>query len=119
MLPKGRVLQYQCCGLGSGRIRIIFGSWIRIRICPKKKLYPDQHYSLNSKTLEAQNRAVEGCGRSKWSPGGFVAVFRILDILKWIRIRIRGSMPLMDPNSDPDPSIFIIDLQDANKKLIF
>ncbi len=30
---------------------------------------------------------------------------------------------LMDPDSDadldPDPSIFIIDLQDANKKLIF
>ncbi len=25
----------------------------------------------------------------------------------------------MDPDSDPDPSIFVIDLQDANKKLIF
>jgi hypothetical protein len=25
----------------------------------------------------------------------------------------------MDPDSDPDPSIFIIDLQDANKKLIW
>jgi hypothetical protein len=24
----------------------------------------------------------------------------------------------MDPDADPDPSIFIIDLQDANKKLI-
>jgi hypothetical protein len=24
-----------------------------------------------------------------------------------------------DPDSDPDPSIFITDLQDANKKLIF
>ncbi len=24
-----------------------------------------------------------------------------------------------DPDADPDPSIFIIDLQDANKKLIF
>jgi hypothetical protein len=24
----------------------------------------------------------------------------------------------MDPDVDPDPSIFIIDLQDANKKLI-
>ncbi len=24
----------------------------------------------------------------------------------------------MDPDSDPDPSVFIIDLQDANKKLI-
>ncbi len=31
-------------------------------------------------------------------------------------------MPLTngsDPDLDPDPSIFIIDLQDANKKLIF
>jgi hypothetical protein len=25
----------------------------------------------------------------------------------------------MDPDADPDPFIFIIDLQDANKKLIF
>jgi hypothetical protein len=24
----------------------------------------------------------------------------------------------MDPDADPDPSIFIIDLQDANKKII-
>ncbi len=26
---------------------------------------------------------------------------------------------LMDPDSDPDPAIFVIDLQDAIKKLIF
>jgi hypothetical protein len=25
----------------------------------------------------------------------------------------------MDPDADPDPAIFIIDLQDANKKVIF
>jgi hypothetical protein len=25
----------------------------------------------------------------------------------------------MDPDSDPDPPIFVIDLQEANKKLIF
>jgi hypothetical protein len=25
----------------------------------------------------------------------------------------------MDPDADPDPSVFIIDLEDANKKLIF
>jgi hypothetical protein len=25
----------------------------------------------------------------------------------------------MDPDSDPDPAIFVIDLQDASKKLIF
>jgi hypothetical protein len=54
----------------------------------------------------------------------YLPVFRIHDILVWIRIR--GSMPLtnglmdLDPDSDPDPdpSIFIIDLQDANKKRI-
>jgi hypothetical protein len=45
------------------------------------------------------------------------AVLRIHDILVWIRIRIRRSMPLMD--TDPDPSIFIIDLKDAKKKLFF
>jgi hypothetical protein len=36
------------------------------------------------------------------------AVFKIHDILVWIRIR----------NADLDPAIFVIDLQDANKKLI-
>ena len=53
------------------------------------------------------------------------AVLRIHDILVWIRIR--GSMPLTNsPGSrswiqilDPAPAIFVIDLQDANKKLIF
>jgi hypothetical protein len=45
-------------------------------------------------------------------------VLRIRDILVWFRIR--GSMPrLMDPDADLDPAIFVIDLQDANKKLIF
>jgi hypothetical protein len=51
----------------------------------------------------------------------FKAVFRIHDILVWTRIRIRGSMPLnngSDPDAYPDPTIFVIDLQDANKKLI-
>jgi hypothetical protein len=38
-------------------------------------------------------------------------VLRIHDIL--VRIRIRGSMPLT--NLDPDPSIYVIDLQDAKK----
>ncbi len=37
------------------------------------------------------------------------AVMRIHDIFGWIRIRIL----------DPDPAIFVIDLQDASKKLIF
>jgi hypothetical protein len=40
-------------------------------------------------------------------------VLRIHDILGWIRIRIRGSMSLTDP------AIFVMDLQDASKKLIF
>jgi hypothetical protein len=46
-------------------------------------------------------------------------VFRIQDILVWIRIH--GSITWLmdqDPDSDPDTAIFIIDLQDANKKLI-
>jgi hypothetical protein len=45
---------------------------------------------------------------------------RIHDILVWIRIRTRGSMPLTNINSDPDPdpAFFVIDLQDVNKKLI-
>jgi hypothetical protein len=38
------------------------------------------------------------------------AVFRIHDILVWIRIR--ESMPL---TMDPDPAIFVIDLPDASK----
>jgi hypothetical protein len=28
-------------------------------------------------------------------------------------------LSLMDPDYDPDPAIFVTDLQDANKKLIF
>jgi hypothetical protein len=51
------------------------------------------------------------------------AVLRTHDILVWIRIRIRGSECLWlmypDPDSDPDPAIFVIDLQDANMKLIY
>jgi hypothetical protein len=44
------------------------------------------------------------------------AVLRIHYILVWIRIR--GSMPLIN-GPDPDPVIFVIDLQDANRNLIF
>jgi hypothetical protein len=53
------------------------------------------------------------------------SVFRIHDILGWIRIRILGSMLLTNGSGswiripDPDPAIFVIDLQDASKKLIF
>ncbi len=52
----------------------------------------------------------------------FLTVLRIHDILVWIRIRIwiRGFMPLNNESgSDPDLAIFVIDLQDANKKLFF
>jgi hypothetical protein len=57
------------------------------------------------------------------------AVFRIHEILGWIRIR--GSMPLTSGSGfgswiriririlDPDPAIFVIDLQDTSKELIF
>jgi hypothetical protein len=48
----------------------------------------------------------------------FFAVFRIHDILVWIRIR--GTMPLTNgSDADKDPAVFVIDLQDANKKAIF
>ncbi len=48
-------------------------------------------------------------------------MLRIHDILVWIQMR--GSIPLTNgfgfgSGFDPDPSIFIIDLQDANKKPI-
>jgi hypothetical protein len=56
-----------------------------------------------------------------------ISVLRIHDILVWIRIR--RSMPLTNGSGsgfgsgswilDPDPAIFVIDLQDARKKLIF
>ncbi len=62
-------------------------------------------------------------------------MLRIHDILGWIRIQIRGSMPLTNGSGfgsrsgswiriqirilDPDLAIFVIDLQDASKKQIF
>ncbi len=56
-------------------------------------------------------------------------MLRIHDILGWIRIRILGSMPLTNGSGFgsgfgsgswiPDPAIFVIDLQDVSKKLIF
>jgi hypothetical protein len=56
-----------------------------------------------------------------------ISVLRIHDILVWIRIR--RSMPLTNGSGsgfgsgswilDPDSAIFVIDLQDASKKLIF
>jgi hypothetical protein len=65
--------------------------------------------------------AQNSCRLSRVDPPA-ASVFRIHDILVWIRIR--GSMPLTnrsdpDADADPDPSIFITDLQDANKKLNF
>ncbi len=48
-------------------------------------------------------------------------MFRIHDILGWIRIRILGSMLLTNGSGSwiRTPAIFVIDLQDARKKLIF
>jgi hypothetical protein len=46
-------------------------------------------------------------------------VLRIQEIFVWIRIRIRGSIPLTkeaDSDPDADPAIFVSDLQDINKK---
>ncbi len=43
-----------------------------------------------------------------WQP-----VLRIHDIL--VRIRIRGYLWLTYPDSDPDPAIFVSDLQDGEK----
>jgi hypothetical protein len=54
----------------------------------------------------------------------YFPVFRIRDSL--VRIRIRGSVPgtyqgLTDPNPgpDPQPALFVSDLQDTNKKQFF
>jgi hypothetical protein len=49
-----------------------------------------------------------------WHATIFLAVLRIHDILVWIRIR--GSADPCLRLMDPDPAIFVIDLQDANKK---
>ncbi len=46
-------------------------------------------------------------------------VFRIRDILVRIRMRTLGSVPLTDPDADPDPALFGSDLQDANKNKFF
>jgi hypothetical protein len=44
------------------------------------------------------------------------SVLRISDIL----VRIRGSVPLTNGSDpDPDPSIFVSDLQDCNKNYVF
>ncbi len=59
--------------------------------------------------------------------GSYGSVFRIHEILGWIRIRIRESMPLTTGSGawirirslDTDPAIFVIDLQYASKKLFF
>jgi hypothetical protein len=46
--------------------------------------------------------------------GSWHAVLRIRDIL----VQIRRLMD-PDPAPTPDPAVFVIDLQDANKKLFF
>jgi hypothetical protein len=69
----------------------------------RKMLIPEPHYN---------------------KPGGggalietkLTAVFRINDIL--VSESADPCLCLMDPDADPDPAIFVIDLQDTNKKLI-
>jgi hypothetical protein len=48
----------------------------------------------------------------------FLAVLRSHETL--VRIRIRGSIPLTNGfgSADPDPAIFVSDLQDVNRRLI-
>jgi hypothetical protein len=46
-----------------------------------------------------------------------VCIVRIREIL--VRIHPRSGPLLMDPDPAPDPAIFIIDLLDPNKKLLF
>jgi hypothetical protein len=59
-------------------------------------------------------RSAQGAHRA--DPGLFCTVLRIHDILVWIRIRIRGSMPLNNGSGfGPGSCFFVIDLQDANK----
>ncbi len=52
-----------------------------------------------------------------WRKSALYAVLRIHDILVWIRIR--GSMALTNESGSGDPAIFVINLQDANKKNFF
>ncbi len=46
-----------------------------------------------------------------------LAVLQIHEIL--LRIQIRGSIPLTNLDADPEPAIFVCDLQNVNKKLVF
>ncbi len=43
----------------------------------------------------------------------YCSVLRIHDILVWIRIR--GSLPLTNGSTDPDPAIVVIDLKRPTK----
>ncbi len=91
----------------------------------RTELFPDplspissMMFTLGLGSLANKSRADRGFLRqiSQFSP-----VLRIHDILVWIRIWIRGScIWLLDPdqNADPDPAIFVIDLQDAKYLLI-
>ncbi len=67
---------------------------IHIRIRDKKlDLDPDPlpRWILNSGALEAQNEAVEGRGRSNWSPGGPVDHWSRMDSYHFVE------------KQDPDP----------------
>ncbi len=63
--------------------------------------------------LGCARRGLDSWNYQIWLDSSY-SVLRIPDIL--VRIRIRGSVPL--PNAS-DPAIFVIDLQDGNKKYFF
>jgi hypothetical protein len=70
------------------------------------------------------NSGPQSSGHSELQTSWFTLeeVFRIHGNLMWIRIRSGSADPglwLMQPDSDPDPAIFVIDLQDANIKKFF
>ncbi len=81
----------------------------------------ERPFSRPTAGARAQSGALGAC-RLHLHQGNQLPVLRIHDILVWIRIRTRGSIPLTNgsgPDSDLDPAIFVIDLQEPNKKLIF
>jgi hypothetical protein len=80
--------------------------------------------SLPTMCISGKSWRVFSVSMSSWEPTGqqavLNAVLRIHNILVWIRIWIRGSMPQTNRSGCGSGSFsFVIDLQDANKKLFF
>ncbi len=79
-------------------------------MCLKFNCYDLRMYCRAGEKGQARNRGVILNGLIAGAQ--FMPVLRIHDILRWIRIWIRIRI------LDPDPAIFVIDLQDASKKLL-